>query len=321
MKKLFFLLIIIFFINSCGNRFEVDISDIEPQELKIMRYEKALFEKALDEERIGELQKEYPLFLGDVPLDSIQILQLKAYVNDPILKDLYHKTTEVFPDMEQEEKDLVLAFRYLKKYYPKSQTPQIYTYLSGVHDEMFYQDQILMISIDQYLGNNYEIYQKLGIPRYKQYYKTKEYLSKDVLMSVAKKYVPLIPSDANLLDQMLYEAKLLYFIKSMIPDIEDKVLFAQTEQHLEWLENHEADLWRYYIENDLLFKSDHLAYNKFINDTPFTAILGDDSAPRTGIWLGYHIISSYVAHTKTELVEMLNDSHAQQILQKSKYKP
>lgn len=323
MRNNFFLLLVVFafFINSCGNRFEIDISDIKSQEVKIIRYEQALFEKRLDKKRIIDLQREFPLFMGDTPLDSVQVKQLQAYVKDPLLNDLYKRSKEIFSNLHKEEKELALSFRYLRKYYSKCTLPQVYTYLSGVHDDIFYQDQVLMISIDQYLGSGFEIYQQLGIPRYKQYYKTKDYLSKDVLMTMAKKFVPPIPSDAKLLEQMLYEGKLLYFIKSMMPNVCDEVLFAQTKNHLDWLVNHEVDLWRYYIENELLFKADHLVSNKFINDAPFTAVLGDDSAPKTGIWLGYRIISSFVEHTEMGLVEMLNISSAQQILQKSKYKP
>ncbi len=316
-----FLIVISCTLSSCENRFEVDVSNIESIEVKIIRYEEALFEKELSKTRISVLQKEFPLFLGDTPLDSIQILQLKAYVSDPLLLDLFKKTEEVFPKLNEEEEQLSNSFRYIKHYYPHFTIPQVYTYLSGVQDIAFYQDQILMISLDHYLGKGYDVYQMLGTPNYKQFSMQKSFFTKDILMSIAKYFVVPLSSDANLLEQMIYEGKLLYFIKSMYPNISDEVLFSQTELHIDWLQKKEEELWRYYIENELLYKTDYMVYNKFINDAPFTAVLGDDSAPRTGIWLGYQIIYSYMNHSQGNLQAMLNNNKAQNILQQSKYKP
>ena len=312
---------LIYFFSSCGNSFQVDISNIETDDIKIIRYEKALFEKELNKNRISELQKEFPLFLGNTPLDSIQILQLQSYVSDSLLLELYTKTEKIFPSLSEQEKQLSNSFKYIKYYYPKFENPQVYTYISGVQDIAFYQDQILMLSIDHYLGKGYAIYQKLGTPKYKQFSMQKQFFIKDALMSIAKVFIQPLPADAKLLEQMIYEGKLLYFIKSMNPGITDIVLFSQTEQHKNWLQEKEAEIWRYYIENELLYKTDYLAYNKFINDAPFTAVLGDNSAPRTGIWLGYQIVHSYMNHSDEDLQTMLNNQKAQFILQKSKYKP
>ena len=318
---LFGILIPAFFLNSCKNNFQVDVSDITINDVVINRYEKALFDEELDKDRIEELQKEYPLFLGNTPLDSNQILQLQSYVSDSLLLNLYRKTEEVFPNLTKQESQLTNSFRHIKYYYPNFTIPQVYTYLSGVQDIAFYQDQVLMISIDHYLGKGYEIYQRFGTPKYKQFSMQKQFFVKDALMSIAKVYIQPLHSDAKLIEQMIYEGKLLYFIKSMQPEISDEVLMSQTEAHLNWLNKNETELWRYYIENELLYKTDYLAYNKFINDAPFTAVLGDDSAPRTGIWLGYQIISSYMKYSENNLQAMLNNKKAQYILQKSKYKP
>lgn len=315
------LMITVFILGSCKNNFQVDVSDIEITNVKINRYEKALFNEELDKNRIAELQTEFPLFLGDFPLDSNQILQLQSYVSDSLLLDLFRKTEEVFPNFIEQEKQLTNSFKYIKYYYPNFTIPQVYTYLSGVQDIAFYQDQVLMMSVDHYLGSGYLIYHRLGTPKYKQFSMKKQFFVKDALMSIAKVFINPLPGDAKLIEQMIYEGKLLYFIKSMYPEISDEILFSQTDLHLNWLLTKEAELWRYYIENELLYKTDYLAYNKFINDAPFTAVLGDDSAPRTGIWIGYQIIYSYMINHDENLQEMLNNNRAQFILQKSKYKP
>jgi len=311
----------IFIFSSCGNQFDIDISKTDDVSIKISRYEKALFEKPIDSLRIIKLQKDFPLFLGNTPIHPEQMQQLQDYVADPLLKDLYKKTMLVFPNLTTEEKNISLSFRHIQYYYPNFQYPKVYSYISGVQDPVFYQEQIIMISIDQYLGEQFDIYKKLGIPLYKQLSMQKKFFNKDILVSIAKSYIQAVSADATLLEQMIYEGKILYFVKSMSPDISNSVLFSQTPAHIKWLQNNESELWRYYIENELLYKSDYIAYNKFINEAPFTAILGDDSAPKTGIWLGYQIIQSYMLHTHISLTNMIKNHNAQDILQHSKYKP
>jgi len=317
-----FLLSFLLFNSSCGNRFSVDVSDIESPDIHIIRYEKALFQSDLSVVSLADLQKEFPLFLGNKPLDSLQIEQLKSYVTNPFLKELYEQSKTVFPNLKEENHQLSEAFRHVKYYYPSFDYPKVYSYISGTQDPAYFQDQIVMLSIDRYLGSGNQVYQKLGTPRYKQYSMSKDFIVRDVLMEMAQHFVPPITADAKLLEHMIYQGKLLYFIKSMHPDMTNQVLYSQTEPHLDWLAENENRLWMYYIENELLYKSDYIAYNKFINDAPFTAVLGDDSAPRTGIWLGYQIVLSYMDHhQEITFQDLMKMNDAQKILQQSFYKP
>jgi len=317
-----FLFIVPFFLSSCGDRFSVDLSAIPSADIHIVRYEMALFQSDLSEKSITDLQQKFPLFLGDKALDSVQVSQLKSYVSNPYLKELYSQTETVFPNLQDENKQLSDAFMHIKYYYPNFSYPIVYSYISGSQDQAFYQDQVVMLSLDRYLGSGNEIYQKLGTPKYKQFAMQKSFLIRDVLMEIAQYFVPPVAADTKLLEQMVYQGKLLYFIKSMAPDLDEKVLYNQTSAHLNWFDKNENELWRYYIENELLYKSDYIVYNKFINDAPFTAVLGDDAAPRTGIWLGYQIVLSYMDHHKDlKFNDLMNNTDAQSILQKSFYKP
>ena len=323
-KQLFnylFFIAIIISTTSCGNSFQVDLSDIEKAEIKIQRYDKTLFSEDLTRERLSVLQKQFPLFLGDHPMDTTQIEQIKAYVADPFLLKLFQETERIYPDVRIQEKEISEIFHYVKYYYPGFEYPEVYTYISGSDDAVFYQDNVVIIGIDRFLGSGFELYQSARIPRYKQRFMKPDFMGRAVSYSLAKHYVPPISPNAKLIEQMIYEAKLLYFIKSMNPDMSIEVLLSQTPENTKWLQNKEADIWRYYIENELLYKSDYLDYNKFIGDGPFTSVLGDDSAARTGIYLGYQIVSAYMKKNDDSFLELMNNINAQQILQQSGYKP
>jgi hypothetical protein len=315
------LLSLILFLSSCKNPFNADISGIPAEKVEIVRYEQALFHCDFTDASIQNLQQQFPLFLGNAPIDSMQIAQLKSYVQDPYLAKLFAETQKNYLQLGDAKDELAESFRYFKHYFKEFQQPEIYTYISGSPEHVHFQDGVLLVGIDNYLGFNSEPYNITQIPKYKQFAMSPDFLVRDIVLAISAAYIKPPASNAALLEHMIYEGKKLYFIKTMLPKISDKVLFAQTDAHLSWLREKENYLWRYYVENELLYKADYLAYNKFIADAPFTPVLGDDSAPRTGSWLGFHIIFNYMKKNGESLDRMLGNTNAQQILQKSGYKP
>jgi len=311
----------LFFITSCHNKFKVDLSEIEKCNINIHRYDADLFSQPLNDERLSELQEKYPLFLGNQKLNTEQKEQLNNYIKDPFLQKLYEESQKKFPNLSKEEAELSKAFEHIRYYFSSFQYPQVFTYISGSQEKAFYQDHTLILSIDRYFGTHHGFYDKAGIPKYLQNNMNPQFIGRDAIEAIAKSYIPEPTPDENILTQMIYHGKLLYFIKSMIPEIPDNILFAQTEIHLNWLQEKRKDLWRYYIENQLLYKSDYETYKKFITEAPFTSVLGDDSAPMTGRWLGFNIVDSYMENNKISLAKMLQIRGDQEFLNHSKYKP
>jgi len=317
------LLSLTFFIACDRNSFKVNITDIPKPEVQIHDYGTALF--TLNRDSLGQeltkIQNEFSLFLGTEPLIDEQIIQLRDYINDPFLNDLYTRYKTVFPSLVPLEDDLAQAFQHELFYYPNTPLPEVYTYISGARDPIIFQDNILVIGLDNYLGADCEIYARMGTPRYIMHSMTSEFVMRDVTLALSLDKIIAPEADAAVLDYMLYEAKKLYFVKSMIPTIEDTVLLNYTEEQLNWFSDNESELWKYYIENELLFKSDYESIKKFINDAPFTSVLGNNSPSRTGVWLGYQILLSYSKNNDVSLSDILSNTNGQEILNKSKYKP
>lgn len=317
----FLSIIMVLIATSCANRFKVDLSEIEKCTAEINRYEKDLFSQPLNENNLTDLQKKYPLFLGNTPLNNHQKEQLNSYVSDPYLQKLFEESDKNFPSLEKYESELSKAFEHIRYYFPSFHYPQIYSYISGSQEEAYYEDQTIIISIDRYFGFGHEFYNMAGIPKYIQAKMNPDYINRDIIESIAKFYIKEPSPDESILSHMIYYGKIIFFIKSMIPELSDDVLFAQTEIHLKWLEDKRKNLWRYYIENEILFKSDYETYKKFIAEAPFTSVLGDDSAPRTGRWLGFHIVSSFMENNDIALSKMIQIPGDQEFLNRSAYKP
>lgn len=314
---------LVFFTSCNRNKFKVDVSGIPEPEVFIHDYGTALFTLNRDSlaQELKLIQKEFGLFLGTVPLVDEQLIQLSFYVNDSFLNDLYTTYKTTLPSLKSIEKDLSKAYQHLLFYFPKTQLPEVYAYISGVQDPVIFQDNILVLGVDNYLGADCDTYARMGIPRYKMQSMTSQYIVRDALLAMSFDKIITPAADGTILEFMIYEAKKMFFVKSMLPEIEDRILLNYTSEQMDWFSEKESDLWKYYIENELLFKSDYDSYKKYINEAPFTSVLGNNSPPRTGIWLGYQILMAYAENNDLTLNEILTNPNAQEILNKSKYKP
>ncbi len=323
-KTIGLFLISLVILSACNrNKFDVDVKNIPEPKVQIHDYGTALFSLNRDSlaQGLASIQKDYSLFLGNAPLTDEQVIQLSFYVNDPFLNELYLDYQKKFPSLKPLEQELAKGFQHWLYYYPKAQIPEVYAYISGVQDPVIYQDNVLVIGLDNYLGADCEIYARMGTPRYKILSMTPDFVTRDVFSAISTKEITAPAEDGNVLENMIYEAKKLYFVKSMVPTMNDSILLNFTGNQMAWFKEKESDLWKYYIENELLFKTDYDSMRKLVNEAPFTSVLGNDSPPRTGVWLGYQILLAYAKNTDADLLTILSNNNAQDILKKSKYKP
>ena len=75
------------------------------------------------------------------------------------------------------------------------------------------------------------------------------------------------------------------------------------------------------MQHKLLFESDQTKYHNFIDDAPKTNAFGEASAPRTAQYIGWQMVRQYARKTGCSLQELLNETNANTILNKSGYRP
>jgi hypothetical protein len=65
-----------------------------------------------------------------------------------------------------------------------------------------------------------------------------------------------------------------------------------------------------------------MSIKRFIDDAPYTAAFSEESPGRTGVWLGWQIVRSYMKQNKnTKLANLMNNANYQSILNQSGYQP
>ncbi len=315
---------------SCSHkkpRYEKVSPEKEDQlEVSMKRYEKDLFTIPPNklEAKLPELQNHYSYFLGDESISDQQFKRLYDYVTDPLINELYDKTTEVYPDNKWLSRELNNMFSYFLHYFPEKNVPQVYTYVSGIAYEhpVEYSDDVLIIALDMYLGGDFKPYQKAGIPAYKRRRMAKPYLAVDVTKALAEHYLPSQTARGTLINQMIYYGKQHYFADALLPHTHDTLKIKYSPGQLAWCKKSEKQLWAFIIENELLFSGRQSKYQKLLSEGPFTSEFGKESPPRIGHWIGWKIVRKFMENNPdVSLKKMMAINDAQMILEKSGYKP
>ncbi len=307
-------------------KFRVDLSKVTIQPIKIKRYDKAFFSVAPAhfKEGLVALAPGYPLFLKIDLNDTSIVNDLQRFAVDTSIRKLATDVEKKYADLSFLENDFTDAFKRSAFFFKGFKPPQIYTYVSGL-DYLFpirYDGDNMAISIDLYLGKDYPQYRKVQLPNYKIRNMTKERILPDCMTEVARYILSDLKPGNTLLDRMIYEGKLLIFLDAVIPDTPDSVKIGYTTNQLKWCNENASNIWKYFIENRLLYSSNPELTKKFIQDSPFTTSFGRESAPRFGAWTGWQIVREFMnKNSSITLDELFKMTDSQTILEKSGYKP
>ncbi len=335
MKALFtipvFVLLILISCGKGGNN--IDISNIDV-DIEIKRFEKDLFEidPSRIEENIMQLERKYGRFFQIFNYRIINIGNsqnqeypelLRLFVTDYINYKLYERVMEVFPDLSELEKGFEQCFKRYKYYFRASPVPEIITYISGFNQSAVSDENILAVGLDKYLGRNEEFYKELGgLYDYLLLNMHRDKILSDCMRLWAITEFEFKDSVNNLISNMIYEGKIMYFVDAMLPYQPDTLIWGFTDVQMRFCRNNEKQMWTYIIENKLVFNTDKFRISQFIREGPFTKDFSRESPGRAAVWLGYNIVSAYMDKNKNlNLRNLMYESDYMKILNQSGYNP
>ncbi len=336
MKKWLFLFAFLTVLAACKrNPLKVDVSDIDVT-VHVQRFEQILFGHPADSvlASVPELRKKYNPFFDRFlqlinvgkPGSMVFDQYFKLFLTDDLNREVYRKTQEVFPDLHGLDKKLTKAFKHYKYYFPQREVPDVYSYVSGFNASLLIDEGILGIGLDRYLGKDIVWYDRLGIPKYMQRKMVPEKIPSDCMYALAMTEFPFSPSGSdvtdNVINRMIYEGKLLYFVKAMMPDEKDERITGFTTEQLKWCRENEETMWAYLVGHKILFKTDYMTINKLVRDAPFTSYFPRESPGRAANWIGWQIVRNYMdRHKDVSLAQLMEETNYQKILDGSAYDP
>ncbi len=319
--------------NSCNsNKFEVDVSNIHV-DIKIKRLEKDLKNVDFDniEQDVEKLQEKYGDFFdvynsGVIQIGSAESASyasfLKRFLIDYRIKQAYEQIEAIYPELQDLEKQLTEAFKYYKYYFPNKKIPQIYTCLTGFNQSIIVTNDAIAIGLDKYLGSACKLYQRLGWSKYKINKMNKNMIALDCLKSWIMTEYEYNDSINTLATNMIYNGQVMFALQSFFPHTPQNLLWGYTDDQLYWAQRNEDKVWGYLKKEKLLFTSEQIEISRYIVDAPFTSTFRQNSAPRTGIYVGTGIVESFMDNNPAiQLKELMQMTDYNKILRLSKYAP
>ena len=266
------------------------------------------------------LSKEYPLFF--MQEDALELYK-QSYLYNLDFVNSHDSVVNKFGDLNLLKNDLYSLLSNYANYFPVDKY-QVFTYASNydIANKIVVTDSAGFIALDCYLGSNYFAY--AFYPKYFSETLSKEYILSDFAIELAKKNIRKNTSDLSFLQEMIYYGKVYCLASFLLPDHSDYLLMNYLPNQIEWCKENETSIWKYYIDNDILFNTSAELKSRFINPAPFSKFylsIDNDSPGRTACWMGWQIVKSYLNNTTTTLEELIVNTNAQEILTKSNYKP
>ncbi|TRZ44368.1 gliding motility lipoprotein GldB [Robertkochia solimangrovi] len=316
MKKIFGILFVIFLI-SCGksDQTEREIAKIKVN-LDVRRFDLAFASATRTD--LPVLKEKFPyLFPAQFP-DSVWYHRME----DTLQKELFSEVRKKFTGFGSFKTEMTDLFKHVKYYFPELTVPNVVTITSDVdfRNRVIYADSLMLIALDNYLGKDHRFYE--GIQDYIRADFEPENIVVDVAGEVSTREVPL-PSDHSFLARMVYFGKKLYLDHLFLPQYPKHTIMHYSEEQYDWAEVNEEEIWRYFVERDLLFSTDSKLRERFIDPAPFSKFyleLDNQSPGRLGRFIGWQIVTSFMENNEVSLREML-DMPAQDLFNKSRYKP
>ncbi|MDR2840184.1 MAG: hypothetical protein LBV75_02805 [Paludibacter sp.] len=300
--------------------------------VEIIRFDSAML--SVDTAKIYsstlDLYNKYPDFfplyviniLDENPADTAVVASLiKEFVSDNEFNRINNMALEKFSDATPYVQQLDKAFAGINQYFPEIQIPKLYFYVSGFNRAIMYNRAILGVGIDLYIDNQLPEYQDIAYD-YMTERMCPSAIVPDIVATILFASFPYNSQHERLLDAMLYRGKILYLLSVFLPDIAPNEIIGYSKFQWEWSRKYEAQIWETILDNDDLYSTNNMTIRKYIEPSPFTAPIAQESPGRLGVWLGWQIVNSYMNNNaQTTLQDLMHESNYQQILQMAKYKP
>ncbi len=316
MKKYLLIALLIFFI-SCDKKSKVE-KEVEeiPLSLTIERFDKVFYETPISD--FQQMRKKYVAFFPTQYPDSVFINKIK----NPLYRELYDEVQKKYANFQPVQTEIEDVFRHIKYYFPTQKLPQKVTTVISEMDyqnKVIYTDSLLIISLDLYLGKEHKFYE---FPDYFRQTFERSQIMPDIVSDFSTRIIAQ-PRDKSFLAQMIYFGKEQYLKDLLLPNVEDFDKMGYSKEQQIWCEENEDEIWRYFIEDNLLYDSDSKLIQRFIAPAPFSKFyleIDNESPGRTGVWIGWQIVRSFMKNNEVSLADLMA-MDAKEIFTRSKYKP
>tara|TARA_B100001250_G_C19664822_1_gene728759 strand:- start:93 stop:1040 length:948 start_codon:yes stop_codon:yes gene_type:complete len=309
---------LIFIFLGCSNNENID-SEIEkiPLVIEFDRFD--LKFASVNEKKFQNLKNKYNyLFPSQFP-DSVWMKRK----NDTIQIILQNEVNKIFPSLNKLEKEAENIYKHLIYNFPLIRVPKFLTLINNVdyQNKIIFTDTVVLISIDTFLGSTNKIYQ--GIPNYIKSDMDKSRFGSILVDKIANSIIKR-PVSRFFLDRIIYKGKTLLLKDFVIPLSSDEIKIGYSKEQISWVKQNEEYIWKYFIENEMLFETDDDLIDRFITPAPFSKFyleIDNESPGKIGQWIGWQILRSFRKKNPSLKISDILNLSSEELFKKANYKP
>jgi hypothetical protein len=230
-------------------------------------------------------------------------------------------------DEKKLQSDLQDLFSHIKFYFPEFKSPKVFLFSSSlqmIQDPIFYdaKGNLLFIDISGFMGDGNVNYK--GLELYFQKSMNPNNIVPKVAQMFAEGFVKESADHQKFIDVMIFNGKIMILKDAFLPTYPEYLKMNYTQKQYEWTVSNEANIWNYFVENNLIFGDDHRLEDRFIAPGPFSKFyteIDNESSPQVGIFAGWQVCKAYFQEKpETKLLDFLK-MDATVIFNQSGYKP
>lgn len=223
------------------------------------------------------------------------------------------------------------AFKRLKIHCPNYESPQdIYTVnsLYGYNALSFNQPielptgilfinnkKSIVIQQEKYIGMNSLLYNddllKSRIFPWMIEKYNESFLKRDIIEKWLESVVFKEEADNDIIHEIIRRGKIHYFIHASMPNENISNILRYYPSEMNWLNSKEKFIWRFLIENEIIFKSDDKTKHGLFSPGPFSPIIQEKdpnskSPDRIGNYIGYQMILNFMKENASKDYTLVN---------------
>lgn len=308
-------------LNSCKkephNQWNVEIT-APAEKVEIADISRELYNPGVSSE---QFKAKYPWFQGTVSDADFSKRRTDAG-EIKIYKEAIAKI-----DQKKLQTDLEDMFSHIKYHFPSFKSPKVFLFSSAlqmVQDPIFYnaKENLLFIDVTGFMGDGNPNYK--GLEMYFQKSMNPNNIVPKAAQIFAEGFVKESPDHQKFIDMMILNGKIMVLKDAFLPTYPEYLKMNYTQKQYEWAEANEANIWNYFVENNLIFGDDHRLEDRFIAPGPFSKFyteIDNESSPQIGIFTGWQICKAYLKEKPDTKLQDFLKMDGTIIFNQSGYKP
>jgi len=230
------------------------------------------------------------------------------YKRDTFIQKLEVEIAQKFNSPSQFNTRINSGFQHLKTHLPSVKLPKNVVYTNSLFaSNAFSTETEIGIGLERYLGEKSPSIQRLPSEPFYTWVKEgmdAKFLERDAMASWIMTNV-VEEEDGNLAQKIIRWGKIIYLTQAAYPDIDESILMRYSKEDFKWATENEYSLWKYLIDEELLFKLDEKIAQNLLADGPFTPGLPEKGPDRLGQYLGWRMVKNYMENSKTNFETLL----------------